>query len=72
MEWITVLHLIKKIGNKKIEFGTSYTCWQSICNNILSIFQDAGTLNKLHVTNAHGESEIRFKLGLGEKPAVGK
>lgn len=32
--------------------------------------EDAGTLNKLHVTNAHGESEIRFKLGLGEKPAV--
>ncbi|XP_023340999.1 fasciclin-3 isoform X2 [Eurytemora carolleeae] len=32
--------------------------------------EDAGTLNKLHVTNAHGESVIRFKLGLGEKPAV--
>ena len=44
----------------------------SFFTNILYIFQDAGTLNKLHVTNAHGESVIRFKLGLGEKPAVGK
>jgi hypothetical protein len=46
----------------------------SLYTAILTINQvsneDAGTGNKLHVTNEHGKSEISFKLGLGEKPAV--